>query len=55
MVAIDGFRLAIRHEKINASEKYYFVVPSKALMEASRLLKDDAKTTAKFMWTPNMW
>ena len=43
MVAIDGFRLAIRHEKINASEKYYFVVPSKALMEASRLLKDDAE------------
>lgn len=31
------------HEKINASEKYYFVVPSKALMEASRLLKDDAE------------
>lgn len=41
MVAIDGFRLAIRSEKINCSERYYFVVPSKALLEASRLLKDE--------------
>lgn len=41
MVALDGFRLAIRHEKISSDEKYYFVVPSKALMEASRLLKED--------------
>lgn len=43
MVAIDGFRLAIRHEKISNGEKYYFVVPSKALLEASRLLKEDSE------------
>lgn len=43
MVAIDGFRLAIRHEKITSSEKYNLVAPSKALLEASRLLKDDAE------------
>lgn len=43
MVAIDGFRLAIRYEKINCTDKRYFVVPSKALMEASRLLKEDAE------------
>lgn len=43
MVAIDGFRLAIRHENIPDGEKFYFVVPSKALLEASRLLKDDAE------------
>lgn len=43
MVAIDGFRLAIRYEKISNQEKYYFVVPSKALLEASRLLKEDEK------------
>ncbi len=41
MVALDGFRLAVRNEKINCSEKYKFVVPSKALSEISRLLKDD--------------
>ncbi|MGN0622108.1 MAG: DNA polymerase III subunit beta [Porcipelethomonas sp.] len=43
MVAVDGFRLAIRHEKQSSSESFYFVVPSKALMEASRLLKEDAQ------------
>ncbi len=43
MVAIDNFRLAIRHEAIAGGEKYYFVVPSKALLEAARLLKDDAE------------
>lgn len=44
MVAIDGFRLAIRCEKIGSGEKYHFVAPSKALMEASRILKDDAES-----------
>lgn len=43
MVAIDGFRLAIRHEELSVSEKYHFVVPSKALLETARLLKDDAE------------
>ena len=48
MVAVDGFRLAIRHEKQSSQENFYFVVPSKALLEASRLLKDDAeKESAK--------
>ncbi len=44
MVAIDGFRLAIRHENIADNKKYYFVVPSKALLEASRIMKDDAES-----------
>lgn len=41
LVAIDGYRLAIRTEKINCDERFYFVVPSKALNEIARLLKDD--------------
>ena len=41
MVAIDGFRLAIRNEKTECYEKYHFVVPKKALMEVSNLIKDD--------------
>lgn len=41
MVAIDGFRLAIRCEKSECSEKYHFVVPKKALIEVSTLIKDD--------------
>lgn len=42
MVAIDGFRLAIRNENIDCNEKYYFVVPKKPLMEVSGLIKDDS-------------
>lgn len=41
IVAIDGYRLAIRTEKINCQENYKFVVPSKTLNEVSKLLKDD--------------
>lgn len=41
IVAIDGFRLAIRNEKIDYSEKKSFVVPSKALKEASGLLSEE--------------
>ncbi len=42
MVAIDGFRLAIRNESINNSEKFNFVVPKKALQEVSTLIRDDS-------------
>lgn len=42
MVAIDGFRLAIRNENIECNENYHFVVPKKALLEVSTLIKDDS-------------
>ncbi len=41
MVAIDGFRLAIRNETISNNEKFNFVVPKKALMEVSTLIRED--------------
>lgn len=41
MVAIDGFRLAIRTEEIDCEDNYYFVVPKKALLELSSLMKDE--------------
>ena len=41
LVAIDGFRLAIRGELTDSSEKFHFVVPKKALLEVSNLVKDD--------------
>lgn len=41
LIAIDGFRMAVRTEKTNISKADKFVVPSKALNEVSRLLKDD--------------
>lgn len=41
LVAIDGFRLAIRHESIKTEDKFNFVVKAKALSELSKLLSDD--------------
>lgn len=40
MVAIDGYRLAIRNEQIKFYENISFVVPAKTLNEVSRLLSD---------------
>jgi len=45
VVAIDGYRLAVRTEKINTEKNYKFVVPSKALGEVSKLLKDEDELT----------
>lgn len=41
IVAIDGFRLAVRTEAVKSENDFKFVVPSKTLNEVSRLLKDD--------------
>ncbi len=41
LVAIDGFRLAVRTEKLDTEDRYHFVVKSKALSEIAKLLKDD--------------
>ena len=41
LVAIDGFRLAIRSEFVDTKDTYHFVVPKKALQEVSTLLRDD--------------
>ncbi len=45
LVAIDGFRLAVRSEKIESDDHYNFVVKAKALSEVSKLLKEDEKET----------
>lgn len=42
MVAIDGFRLAIKCEIIFNKGSYQFVVPKKALNEVASLIKDDS-------------
>lgn len=43
LVAIDGYRLAIRNEKVSNEDNYNFVVPAKALREVSGLLKEDGE------------
>ena len=41
MVAIDGYRLAVRREAIKFDDVARFVVPSKSLLEISKLLGDN--------------
>lgn len=45
VVAVDGFRLAVRTEAVKSDQSFKFVVPSKTLNEVSRLLKDDDSLT----------
>ncbi len=44
MVSVDGYRLALRKEKINNESKgMSFVVPGKTLNELSKIIKEDEK------------
>ena len=46
LIAIDGFRLAIRKEKINIDAEMNFVVAGKAVAEATKIITDeDAEVT----------
>ncbi len=47
MVAIDGYRLAIRTEPMECGEQYSFVVPKKALTEVSSLIREDSENECK--------
>jgi DNA polymerase-3 subunit beta len=38
VVSVDGYRLALRREKIQADQDFKFIVPGKTLMEVSRLI-----------------
>lgn len=53
VVAIDGFRLAIRTENTDCQDYYHFVVPKKALSEVSGLIKDDSGDKTCFIYTNN--
>ena len=45
VVAIDGYRLAVRTEAIKNDESKKFVIPAKTLSEVSKLLKDEDELT----------
>lgn len=42
-IAVDGYQMAIRKEKINYSEKLHFVVPNKTLSEVEKTISDDSE------------
>lgn len=41
LVSVDGYRLAVRTERIDGAEDMHFVVPAKTLSEVARLLSDE--------------
>ena len=43
LVSVDGFRLAIRKEKINGSDSLKFVVPGKTLSEIFKMLDSESE------------
>lgn len=49
MVALDGYRLAMRSEKIENNKIFKFIVPAKTLQEISRILSDDEEETVKIL------
>ena len=53
VVAIDGYRLAIRTEKIATKVPYHFVVPKRTLLEVASMLKDDAEAPCELTATRN--
>ena len=42
-VAIDGYRMAIKKEKINIDKNFEFIVTSKAINEAVKLIEDESE------------
>lgn len=45
LVSVDGYRLAVREEKMESGKDTTFVVPGKTLSELLKLLKDDGDET----------
>jgi DNA polymerase-3 subunit beta len=41
IISIDGYRMAIRREKINIDNEFEFIVTSKAINEAVKLIEDE--------------
>lgn len=49
VVSVDGFRLALRSEKLKDADNLRFVVPGKILSEISKLLSEDSGEIASVM------
>ncbi len=47
MVAVDGYRIAIRSEKVKVEENIEFTVPAKAMNEVTKLMGDGGELTLR--------
>lgn len=52
LVALDGYRVALRSEYISSNENIHAVIPGKTLNEVSKILGDD-DTKVNITFTPN--
>ncbi len=41
LISVDGFRLAMRNEKMDTSENHIFIVPGKTLSEVEKMLSEE--------------
>ena len=48
LVSVDGYRLALRREKVKIGQPMKFIVPGKTLSEVSKLLGDEDTPTELF-------
>ncbi len=46
IISVDGYRLAIRKEKITYDGEKSFIVPGKSLSEVEKLIREDTKTVS---------
>jgi DNA polymerase-3 subunit beta len=44
LVAVDGYRLALRKEKVDFSDSFSFIVPGKTLSEVMKILNEDEES-----------
>ncbi|UKI15570.1 MAG: DNA polymerase III subunit beta [Ruminococcus sp.] len=49
LVAIDGFRLAVRTEKLNTEDRHHFVVKAKALSEVSKASQGRRRRSCEYV------
>lgn len=54
MVSVDGYRLAVRTEKIDFPDDTYFVIPGKTLSELLKILPDDDTNVTLYVGLRNI-
>lgn len=55
VVSVDGFRLALRREKVSAEGSAQFIIPGKTLSEMNKLLSDEEDEETRLYLSRSMW
>lgn len=49
IVSVDGFRLALRRERLNTTDELQFIVPAKTLSEVAKLIGEEDTTVTMYV------